>query len=249
MTNVSNLNIHLYRFTIVVLLVAIFFVQIDYFPFVKQSSARHQGESPENQSVISIVDAVANLYLLLPVFTEPQKRIDLTLEERKAVESEFISLLDKIPQDTIIDKIISLKLVTPQQLSSIDHKRDFINRLASVAMNGVITPEKLETSIHGEVIFRTDLAKFNTREFTSKPKTIYALFDTSGYQDKNIFIKWYEKKHGRMSLFKQFPINTEDTNYVWIQDDKALPTGHFQVEVYRISEAFELLSKGSYQIK
>ena len=74
-------------------------------------------------------------------------------------------------------------------------------------------------------------------------------FDSSAYDDEVVFVKWYAADTGRMSLFKQFSINTGDVNYIWIQDTEGLPSGNYRVEIYRVGENFELLSSGGYQIE
>lgn len=243
---------NIYRITIVVLLIAVVTVQFDTLPFLKNSSASHSSDVQENQSVLSVIDALADLYLLLPVFTEPEKREGMGLEERQAIEEEFVTLLSKIPEDTILDKMMSLELVTTEQLRKIGHKREFIDRLAKVAMNGVITPAAIELPKHGTIYFKSklnNLNNLNKEKFTVNDQTLYAIFDTSSYNDERVFVKWYESAKGRMSLFKQFPIVAGASNHIWIQDTKGFPAGQYQVEIYRVSEAFELLSKGSYQIQ
>ncbi len=248
---VNNLNRvrNIYRVAIVVLLFAVVTVQFDIAPFFKNYSTSHSSQPSENKSVISVVDAIANLYLLLPIFIDPEKRVGMTLEERQATKEEFVTNLDKIPEDTIIEKMIDLDLVTALQLDKINHKRAFINRLAQVAMNGVITPTTNEPASHGGVFFKSSLNNLSKEKFSTKDQTLYAIFDTSSYGDEKVFVKWYETVKGRMSLFKQFPIAEGSSNYIWINDTKGFLAGQYQVEIYRISETFELLSKGSYQIQ
>ena len=238
-----------YIAAIISLLTAIVIVQTDSVTLINKASAKHIEATEENQSIISIVDTIANLYLLLPVFIEPEKRIGLSIDERKAREQEFLSHINQLPVDKIIGKMKDLELVTTEQLSKIEHKRPYINRLAEVAMNGIMTPEIPEVAIHGKIHFKSGLEDSRANTFETTNKAIYAFFDTSAYQDENIFVKWYESKQGRMALFKQFPIAQENTNYIWIHNSGGFTKGQYQVEVYRINESFDLLSKGNFEVR
>ncbi len=238
-----------YIVTILLLLVAISAVHLNGSPGGNNALAKHLPEDSGNGSVFSVVDAIARLYFLLPIFIEPEKREGMSLDEKLAVEQEFLSLLNKIPEDTITDKMLSLELVTLKQLSSMNHKRPFINRLAGVAMNGIITPTKVEDPRFGSIYFKTNPSNSATQKFTSQSKAIYAFFDSSAYKDRTVFVKWYESVKGRMSLFKQFPINENDINHIWIYNEKGFPKGHYQVEIYRVDGNFELLSRGNYRVE
>jgi len=238
-----------YIVAIIGLLIAIAIVQTDSVTLINKVSATHIEAAEENQSIISIVDAIASLYLLLPVFTEPEKRALLSLKERRASEQKFLLLLNRLPVDKIIDKMIDLDLVTTEQLSKIEHKRPYIHRLAKVAMNGIMTPEIPEIAKHGKVHFKSALEDPRANTFEATNMAIYAFFDSSAYQDENIFVKWYESNQGRMALFKQFPITQENTNYIWIHNSGGFTKGQYQVEVYRINESFDLLSKGNFEVR
>lgn len=238
-----------YIISILALSLSIGAVQLNTSPVGNTVMAKHLPQDSESGSIFSITNAIVRLYLLLPVFTDPENRAGMSLTERVAAEKEFISLLNDLPVDKILDKMNDLELVTTEQLSRIKHKRPYIDRLAKVAMNGIMKPETTEVSKHGEVYFKSGLKSPTRNSFEATNEAVYAFFDSSEYQDKNIFVKWYESNQGRMALFKQFPIMQKKINYIWIHNSGGFAKGRYQVEIYRINESFDLLSKGNFEVQ
>jgi hypothetical protein len=195
------------------------------------------------------IEAVATLHRLYPVFTDPARRQGMTLEQRRAVEAEFQELLQLVPMDLLLPQMEKYSVAYPVQLRSFDDPRGFVRRLSEVAMNGIITPRTAEPPLHGDVVFRRDATQPDALTvFTGADKTIFAVFDSSAYDDTRVLVKWYNQRTGGIVLFRQFEIGAGDNNYIWIDNDNGYQDGLYRVEIYRVNETLALLSSGEYQV-
>lgn len=203
-----------------------------------------------DSSDVGAVEAIASLYRLYPLFTDPDRRVDMTLQQRQQAEVEFHSLLNIIPLELLLPQMEKYSIASAEIVRSFENPRGFVNRVAEVAMNGIITPESYQKPAHGQVNFRKKIALGeNSRLFSASNKTIFALFDTSAYSDTRVLVKWYHAPTGRIILFKQFEISDGDSNHIWIYDENGFDNGDYKVEVYRVNPALPLLTSGSYRIE
>ena len=99
------------------------------------------------------------------------------------------------------------------------------------------------------MVFRRDAPGSDAATvFTGSDKTIFAVFDTSGYRDTRVLVKWYNQQTGGIVLFRQFEIGAGDSNYIWIDNENGFEDGLYRVEIYRVNEALALLSSGEYRV-
>ena len=195
------------------------------------------------------IEAVATLHRLYPIFTDPAHRQGMTLQQRRAVESEFQELLQLVPMELLLPQMEKYSVAYAYQLESFDDPRRFVRRLSEVAMNGIITPPIAEPPAYGEVIFKRAAAEAEaTNAFNGSDKTIFAVFDSSGYRDTRVLVKWYHERSGSIVLFRQFEIGAGDSNYIWIDNGNGFEDGEYRVEIYRIDEQLSLLSRGEYRV-
>ena len=116
--------------------------------------------------VFAAVDAISRLHQLSPIFTDPDRRRGMSLQQRKATEIEASKQLQRVPLELLIPQIEKYAVASEQQVRSFDNPREFVTRLSEVAMNGIITPPNPEVPTHGVVAFKA-LASHagNTRVF------------------------------------------------------------------------------------
>ena len=196
------------------------------------------------------VEAVATLHRLYPIFTDPEEREGMSLEQRRAVETEFQELLQQLPLDLLLPQMEKYSVAYSSQVERFDDPQAFVLRLSQVAMNGIITPLEAETPGQGPVRFERRAADLrDLRVFEAGNKTIFALFDSSAYADTRVLVKWYHADSGRVVLFKQFEISAGDSNYIWIDNNNGFEAGNYRVEIYRVNETLSLLSSGEYRVE
>jgi len=200
--------------------------------------------------VFAAVDAITRLQQLSPIFTDPKRRRGMSLQQRKATEAEASKQLQRVPLELLIPQIEKYSVASGQQVRSFENPREFVTRLSAVAMNGIITPPNPEVPAHGTVAFkaRTSHAA-NTEVFRGPTEKIFAVFDSAGYDDTRVLVKWYQPSSGSILLFKQFDIVSGDNNYIWIGNSKGYAAGEYRVEIYRVNQSLQLLSSGIYRIE
>lgn len=200
--------------------------------------------------VFAAVDAIARLHQLSPIFTDPNRRRGMSLQQRKATEIEASRQLQRVPLELLIPQIEKYSVASEQQVRSFENPREFVTRLSEVAMNGIITPPNHEVSIHGFVAFKARASQAaDTKVFRGSTGKIFAVFDSAAYDDTRVLVKWYQPSSGSILLFKQFDIASGDSNFIWIDNSKGYAAGEYRVEIYRVNQSLQLLSSGIYRIE
>ena len=200
--------------------------------------------------VFAAVDAISRLQQLSPIFTDPNRRRGMSLQQRKAAEIEASKQLQRVPLELLIPQIVKYSVASERQVRSFDNPRAFVTRLSEVAMNGIITPPNPEVPTHGVVAFKARASHAaNTRVFRGPTGKIFAVFDSAAYDDTRVLVKWYQPSSGSILLFKQFDIASGDSNYIWIDNSKGYAAGEYRVEIYRMNESVQLLSSGIYRLE
>ena len=203
-----------------------------------------------NDDVFTALDAISRLHKLSPIFTDPNRRREMSLQQRKATEIEASKQLLRVPLELLIPQIEKYSVASEQQVRSFENPRRFVTRLSEVAMNGIITPPNPEEPAHGVVAFKVRASHAgSTRVFRGPTGKIFAVFDSAAYDDTRVLVKWYQPSSGSILLFKQFDIASGDSNYIWIDNSKGYAVGDYHVEIYRINESVQLLSSGIYRLE
>jgi hypothetical protein len=197
---------------------------------------------------LSIPESIARLHGLYTIFTDPTSRQTMSLEQKKSAESEFLSILERIPLDIMLTQMEKYDVAYRDQVNRYQQPEAFVQRLAKLAMNGIITPVIEAEPQYGAVQFSASHGELSRDRFASVHLSVIASFDSSDYQEKTVLVKWFETDSGNITLFKQFQINPEPSNYVWIHDKAGFAPGNYRVEIFRVSETLDLLSSGNYRV-
>jgi hypothetical protein len=83
--------------------------------------------------LLGAVDAIAKLHQLSPIFTDPDRRKGMSLQQRKATEIEARNQLQKVPLELLIPQIEKYSVASEQQVRSFESPREFVTRLSDVA--------------------------------------------------------------------------------------------------------------------
>ena len=101
-----------------------------------------------------LAQAIAGLHRLYPVFRDADRRADLSLDERIEAEGRFIELLAAVPLDFLVPRMERYEVAYEAQLAQMTDPRAFVDRLAAVAMNGILTPARSSAREPGPIRFR-----------------------------------------------------------------------------------------------
>jgi len=245
----TNMKSHLKCLNVILLrsiLVALVSVVMAFTPW--PSAALFASET--GTDLLGTVDAIAKLHQLSPIFIDPDRRKGMSLQQRKATEIEARNQLQRVPLELLIPQIEKYSVASEKQVRSFESPREFVTRLSDVAMNGIITPPKLEVPAHGPVAFKAHSSHVgNIKTFRAPTERIFAVFDSAAYRDTRVLVKWYQPSSGRIVLFKQFEIAATDSNYIWIDNTRGYAAGEYRVEIYRVNQSLQLLSSGIYRIE
>ncbi len=85
--------------------------------------------------------------------------------------------------------------------------------------------------------------------FTATDKRIYASFETSGYDDRAVMVKWSRVDSPEVLIYDKYPIMVGmGHNYVWLEQPQGWEAGDYQVEIYSLADNLSLLARGSYGV-
>jgi hypothetical protein len=172
-------------------------------------------------------------------------------QELQALPDLVKASLEQLPMELIapiIEKHVSIPM---DVLANMSDQRAFVDRLADVAMEDIVDESDVEQEpILGPVDFTRYLRTSAPQDvFYTSDLVVFAEFDSYSFSRTEVLIKWFRVNDGQILLFKQMPINNNDSNHVWIKDDDGLEPGNYKVEVYEISQEMPLLSVGKYRVE
>ena len=200
----------------------------------------------------NLLEKIAQLQFQYDLLKDKSKRDALDDEERRNLPHLFKQTLNEIPMDVIVPRLEKYANIDALTLSTMSDQRQFVSRLAEVAMQGIITEEDADQeTLLGPIMFSrspgVDAATMS--EFSTTTKTIFAKFSTVAFNDATVFAKWYRVEDGQVLLFRQLPINQQDSNFIWVKNDKGFERGLYKVDVFQMNEQMELLSSGLYEVR
>ena len=197
-----------------------------------------------------MLEKISQLQHQYDILKNKSKRDTLNQQELESLPQHFTETLNEIPLDLIVPRLEKYANISQENLDQVGDQRQFISRLAEVAMEGIITEEKEAEPALGPVVFSRSPGMDSAvmSEFRDSDKTIFAKFSTLSFAEPSVFAKWYRIEDGEVMLFKQMPINLQDTNYIWVKNDNGFATGRYKVDIFKMSQEMELLSSGEYQV-
>ncbi|MFT5400264.1 MAG: hypothetical protein ACI9LO_001792 [Planctomycetota bacterium] len=159
--------------------------------------------------------------------------------------------LNQLPMEVIAPGIEKYTSIPVEVLANMPDQRAFVERLADVAMTGIVTEadEALEPVL-GTVVFSKNAGIAAPQGvFTTSDLIVFAEFDSYSFDKTEVLVKWYRLGDAKVFLFKQMPIRANDRNFIWLQNENGIEAGRYQVEVYDVSQEMQLLSAGRYQVE
>ncbi len=155
----------------------------------------------------------------------------------------------------LIDSVSSTALFSEAELEEISDVRGFAERLASIALSGVVTPAAAIPPQAMLVEFSTSVEPDNTptapgEVFGSDSDRIYAVFPTDQYGSDSVLVKWQRLDQPELLVFDRYPIGAIDRDsYVWLSQPEGWSEGAYEVTIYAAEESLEPIAVGSYQVE
>jgi hypothetical protein len=163
--------------------------------------------------------------------------------------------------------ISELTNLDARDLDGIRDVRDYSQRLATIAMTGLVTPSEPESAPVPELTFsRTVDASGAPLDAADRfdgysGERIYAHFSGDDYAGDRVLVKWFrqgaprsvfEELLGgspRMLVFGRYRIGPgAASSYVWASRERDWEPGRYRVELYDPSEPLRKLAAGNFVI-
>ena len=172
-------------------------------------------------------------------------------QELQDLPELVMASLEQVPLEFIAPSIERYTAIPAEVLQSMPDQRAFVNRLAEVAMDGIVDePEEDPTALLGPVDFSRNAGYAPPQQvFASTDLVVFAEFDSYSFDRTEVLVKWYRVDDGKVVLFQQMPIRNNQRNHVWINDPDGIEPGNYRVEIYEVSQEMPLLSYGSYRVE
>ncbi len=155
----------------------------------------------------------------------------------------------------LIDTVSGTALFSEAELEEISDVRGFAERLASIALSGVVTPPEQIPSQAMQVEFSTGVGLDNTPTapsdaFGSDSDRIYAVFPTDQYGLDSVLVKWQRLDQPELLVFDRYPIGAVDRDsYVWLGQPEGWNEGAYEVTIYSAEESLAPIAVGSYEVE
>ncbi len=155
----------------------------------------------------------------------------------------------------LIDTVSGTALFSESELEEIADVRGFAERLARIALSGVVTPPAEIPARAMQVEFSTSVESDNTPTapsdaFGSDSDRIYAVFPTDQYGLDTVLVKWQRLDQPELLVFDRYPIGAVDRDsYVWLGQPEGWSEGSYEVTIYAAEESLDPIAVGSYEVE
>ncbi len=154
----------------------------------------------------------------------------------------------------LVDTVTGTSLFSAEELDEISDLRGFAERLATIALSGVVTPPADFPAQAEHVEFSRTVGVDNTpglasEVFYSDAGRIYAVFPTDRYDRDTVLVKWQRMDRPQLLVFDRYDISAEDTySYVWLNQPGGWSEGSYEVTMYAADESLEPIAAGAYDV-
>ena len=182
-------------------------------------------------------------------------------------EAAVRDVLAQMSDGEVRAAITQLTRLRPSDLEGIRDVRDYAQRLAGIAMNGVLRSQAPESTPVSSVLFSPSLtelgapAEMSARFEGGPDDRIYAVFPTEGYTSDQVLVKWFRDGEPeplsfqllggppRLLVFGRYPVRPGDPlNHVWLSRSERWEPGTYVVEFYDPAEPLAKLASGRFTI-
>ncbi len=201
-----------------------------------------------------------------PRSTQPRKTTtpaprELTLgglldQQLDAASAELIGgFIAGMSELELIETVSGTALFSEAELEDISDVRGFAERLASIALSGVVAPPEEIPPQAMQVEFSTSVESDNAptaaREvFGSDSDRIYAVFPTDQYGLDSVLVKWQRLDQPELLVFDRYPIGARDRDsYVWLSQPDGWNQGAYEVTIYAAAESLDTNAGGIYEVE
>jgi hypothetical protein len=163
------------------------------------------------------------------------------------------SAVQSMPEDEIEDILAATTKLDAAHLEGIEDIQGYAVRLADIAMEGVLAEES-EPAGSAEVVFSTRQegrrADWQTAEtFDVEDDRVYAFFDTTGWPNGDVMVRWRHVDTGEVLLLEQHRVRANSARgFVWARPSRGWQPGVYQVDVYAGDEGLGHLASGRYAV-
>ena len=222
---------------------------------IKSQKTVNFDAQPDDPGLVArFTDLERQLASLKKKYQRLQQKAELDAGEREelqALPELVMASIDQVPMEFIAPSIERYTNIPAEVLEQMPDQRAFVNRLAEVAMDGIVDePDADAEPKFGPVDFSRNAGYASPQEvFTTSDLVVFAEFDSYHFARTEVLVKWYRESDGRVMLFKQMPVRAHERNYVWLNDSDGLEPGKYKVEIYEVSQEMPLLSSGRYRVE
>ncbi len=189
------------------------------------------------------------------------------VEERAEPALVAQTLLDEMSDDELRFALHELTNLDSRDLREIRDVREYSQRLAAIAMSGLVTAPEPESEPVAEVMFSKAVdasgapVEVADRFDGGAGERIYAHFATDGYEGDRVLVKWFREgglqsvydellgRSPRMLVFRRYAVQRGDAiSYVWASRERNWAPGRYRVEFYDPSEPLHKLAAGNFVI-
>ncbi len=217
---------------------------------VPATSAGLQARDPESRGPAS--HSLAELGLRIPEPALPERWDGQDWED---LGSDAIGgLIAGMSNGELIDTVASTALFTPEELDDMSDVRGFAERLAEIALAGVVTPQAAPSPAAQQVEFSTTVEADNSATlpsgvFSADADRIYAVFPTDQYVRDSVLAKWQRLDQPELMIFDRYPIHSRERhNFVWMSPPEGWTEGSYEVTIYSTDEMLDPVAVGAYDV-
>lgn len=154
----------------------------------------------------------------------------------------------------LIDTVTGTELFSPEELDGMRDVRGFAERLAAIALSGVVAasselPPRADAVTFARSVGADNAPASASEHFYSDAGRIYAVFPTDRYGRDSVLVKWQRLDRPELLVFDRYPIRAEDAySYVWMNQPDRWDPGSYEVTMYAADETLEPIAVGGYDV-
>lgn len=159
--------------------------------------------------------------------------------------SEAFKNIDYMADNEVFDKLLDIMNIKEEEVPLDIPIREYVKRLLEIATNEnrLFDDDKQAQ----EIMFDPILPDGTKIIRTDKDEKIFSYFDTSEYDGKQVFVKWFKEGSSEPILFDFYDIHEDSRiDRIWIPKT-GQEVGDYSVEIYSTYD-MKILADGQYSI-